>query len=283
MTAQPRVIQRWARCEPGDRCTAHKHIDSQPEQASFLLTPEEHRFRSDEFRALQATALARCTEALRASSKPYVAFSGGKDSLVVAGLVSQALRMLGRPDDILLVWSDDELEYPETVEYMSEMRRVLKGHLQITLGYTTHAGWFTPWTDEPYFREPFEGAVRIDETVDTWMQRDGHDLVFLGTRAEESRRRRDWLVQAHRLGNGYSYAVRRGITRCTPIWDWTTLDVWAFIRGHRLRYNKAYDTYRLLGRPGRVGPLPLARREELEEGWPDLLLQLEARYGQRWK
>lgn len=51
-------------------------------------------------------ALLRVSIALAQGQRPYVAFSGGKDSTVVLALV-HAVR-----SDVSLLWSDDELELP---------------------------------------------------------------------------------------------------------------------------------------------------------------------------
>lgn len=297
MAAQPRAVSRWAVCQPGHRCSRHKGIDSRSPDPSYIrnLTPEQVLYQSDAHKDKVATALARIALALKDAKRPYIAFSGGKDSWVVASLALSIRR------DIELVWSDDELEFPETVDLMSHVKAAAGQRLVIVLGREQHAGWFWPWRDEPFFREPFEGSLRITEPVDHWLADSGYDLVLLGTRAEESRKRRDWLINAH-LGdgaNGFTYGVARGCRRCTPIWDWTADDVWALLRGQEgfrsgrnapggaepPPYNEAYDVYERIGVPrkrARVGPLFLAPRQYLAEGWPDLLERLEARYGQRW-
>lgn len=233
-------------------------------------------FGSARFRGKLESALTIVGQALRRTHRPYIAFSGGKDSTAVAGLV-HALA-----PHVPLMWSDDELEYPETVTYLAELRDIAGPQLMITLGWATHGGWFLPWREEPTWREPFAGALRIECDVDDWYAECGYDLTFLGLRMEENRRRRDWLAQA-----GPLYHSRRGTgQRCCPLWDWTADDVWALIVGWRLGYNAAYDRYEAAGIPRhaqRTGPLPLARRAHLEIGWPDLLAQLEARYGPRWR
>lgn len=248
------------------------------------LTPEgEHelsmvRFDSPEFKARLLETLARIDVVMRKSLKPYVAFSGGKDSLVVGYLVEAVASR-----SVTMAWSDDELEYPETVELMS----VLAGDpsFVITAGTSVHANWFQPWTDRPYWREPFLGTHTIAINQDDWMARRGYDLTFLGTRADESRKRRDWLHYAA-LKYGPSYPVRSGTRhRCCPIWDWSTSDVWALITGWRIPVNPVYTRMREAGiepHRQRVGPLPLVPRSTLEVGWPETLDRLEQRYGKRW-
>lgn len=252
---------------------------------SRLLTPEGYRVlalehaRTDDHRRKVASALRTIHAALSRATMPYVAYTSGKDSLVVGWLVEQVTR------GVTLAWSDDELEYPETVAIMERLAGDLL--FVVTSGYSWHNGWFHPWVDRPFFRDPLPQMVWITEDQDDYMARQGHDLTFTGVRAEESRARRDWLAfAAGRFDVPGLYPVRSGTgLRCTPLWDWTTDDVWAYIHAHGLPYNPVYDRLAEIGvepRRQRVGPLPLARRADLAAGWPDLLARLEARYGPRW-
>lgn len=250
--------------------------------ASALTGAEHVLFRSSQFqhKLVSALALIKHALSLRPNIPSYVAFSGGKDSLAVAALVQMATGNDAMP----LCWSDDELEYPEHVEYMLQL--AASEPLLITLGWAEHAGWFKPWLQEPYFREPITGAVRVDQPAEDWYASAGYELTFTGLRAEESSRRANHL---------YSVAVTRDVAglyrastgwRCTPIWDWTADDVWALIAEWQLPYSPIYNTLSALGVPRkqqRVGPLPLARQAHLEEGWPDLYRRLTDRYGQRWR
>jgi len=220
-------------------------------------------------------ALALVSHAVRQAQRPYIAFSSGKDSVAITALVHRL------NPSVPLVWSDDELELPETIAYMDRLRRLAGPQLTITYGVARHAGWFDPWTDRPSWREPLPGTRRINQDVDDWQAGRGYDLTFTGLRMNENRRRRAWLTQA-----GPLYQVRTGTgRRCCPLWDWTEDDVFALIAVWGLAYNPAYDRMEEMGVPRhaqRIGPLPLARRDHLADGWPDLLTRLEDRYGPRW-
>lgn len=241
-------------------------------------------FESDRFQQRLKRALGIVGAALRQARRPYVSFSGGKDSTAVCALV-HALA-----PDVPLLWSDAELELPETVEYLQALKRVAGEQLVLVQSRSTHAGWFRSWEDPPFFREPLPGTLRIpraenplpgQSAKDDYMASQGYDLVFLGLRRNENRRRRDWLIQA-----GETYRVRTGCgLRCSPIAEWTEDDVWALIYGWGLGYNPAYDRMAEIGidrQRQRVGPLPLAPREQLAGGWPELLSRLEERYQRRW-
>lgn len=227
---------------------------------------------------LCASAISRSldaiAEALRRSRRPYIAYSGGKDSLVMAHLV----HMLA--PDVPLVWSDDELEYPETVAHMEA--RLRAGAPLVVLRSqpaSPHAGWFDPWADRPYWRPPWPGALRPTRSNREWMANRGYDLAIIGTRGEESAARGD-----HVTGRGLVYAASTGL-RCNPLGHWSADQVWMAIAGWELPVNVAYGRLRDIGvdrMRQRVGPLPLTPRWILAAGWPDMLARLEARYGRRW-
>lgn len=248
-----------------------------PPVATFPRDAPEHQlFRAPRFREQLARALVVTGAALARSRRPVVAVSGGKDSTVV-----MALALSLRPD-CALHWSDDELEYPETVAYMTMLNDLAGDQLRITLGRAVHAGWFRPWSRVPPWREPLPGSLTITCSAEAWAGHEGYDLTFTGLRASESERRARHLA---RRGMLYRIATGTG-ARCSPIADWTEDDVWALIAGWGLPYNAAYDRLRDAGiarERQRVGPLPLTPRSSLAAGWPDLLGRLEARYGPRWE
>jgi 3'-phosphoadenosine 5'-phosphosulfate sulfotransferase (PAPS reductase)/FAD synthetase len=221
-----------------------------------------------------ARAAWRIEEALAGASRPYIAFSGGKDSTAVLALTHAI------DPAIPFIWSDDELEYPETLDLMDAMLRRYGPQFRITLGWAEHAGWFRPWRDEPYWREPFPGALRIDQPVERWAQAEGYDLTLLGLRADESRARAD-----HLAAQGHTYWRATGRV-CCPIFDWPTETVLHFIAAVGAPLNGVYARLEALGvEPEfqRVGPLPLVPRRFLAEGWPNLLARLDTRYPGRWR
>lgn len=234
------------------------------------------RFVSNSFQRLLGTAIGDVRRAFAITRKPraYVAFSGGKDSIATAALVHYVR------DDVPLVWSDDELEFPETVELMEFLRLAAPDHFLAYQAVSIHAGWFGPWRSSPYFRDPLPGTRISDLPYDQALRRDGYNLTFLGVRAAESGKRRGWLLSA-----GANYHAKDGGVRSCPMAGWSTDDVWALIAGWGLGYNRAYARFEALGLPDfrwRVGPLPLVPRDTLADGWPDLLERLETRYGPKW-
>lgn len=232
------------------------------------------RFRQPYFQGKVDRTRALIAKALSAMQRPYVAFSGGKDSLVCLALVLEQ-----RPT-ITVIWSDDELEHQETVEYIRRLAVEWPFELVICAGWAEHAGWFRPWRDRPFWRDQLPGTVHVGEMLQTWGPRQGYDGTFLGLRRAENARRKTYLG-----ARGALHRCRDGTWRCNPLSGWTGDEVWAAIAGLGLPYNPVYDRLAQIGVPRdrqRIGPLPLAEGWHLRLGWPDLYRRLIARYGQRW-
>lgn len=234
------------------------------------------RYRLPSFQVNVRRAEQVIAQALAVMRQPYVAFSGGKDSLVVLALVRRQ-----RPD-IAVVWSDDELEYPEQPGYITGLAAAWGLNLKVVCSHALHAEWFRTWTDRPFWREPLAGAVMLPDSeplTDDWLMGQGFDGVFLGLRAQERFKRRMHL--AHR---GLLTETARG-WQCNPI-GWRSVDdVWAFIAGEGLPYNPVYDVLSRIGverAKQRVGPLPLTPGWQLRRGWPGLVEALTERYGPQW-
>lgn len=206
--------------------------------------------------------------------RALVALSGGKDSTVTAMVVGSVM-----PSTPVL-WTDDELEYPESVRHIERLEREWDLDLTVRLSPATHADWFRPWTNAPYWRDPRPDALPSGGVpTREWQASEGYNLIFTGVRAQESWRRRD-----HLLVHGPLYRTIHGWV-CNPIWDWSADDVWAAIAGLDLPYNPVYDSLAAIGVERdrqRVGPLPLARGRDLEAGWPEIYERLLARYGKHW-
>lgn len=232
---------------------------------------------SPAYRAKLYRTMDTITDALKRRTRPYVAYSGGKDSTVVLALVEAVC------PGITVAWTDDELEYAETVMLQEHVQQAYGEQYIVTLGRSQHAGWFTPWSDPDgrYWRDPLPGAHRKTIPQGDWMAARGYNLTFLGTRAAESQQRRDWLA-----GSGPTYRVKRGTgMHCCPLWDWTDDDVWALMAVEGLPVNGVYQQLHEIGVARtrmRVGPLPLSHAAHLQEGWPEMYERLVAVYGERW-
>lgn len=242
--------------------------------ASALTREDALRARLGAYRRLVARSEAHVRDALATIDRPYVSFSGGKDSLVVLDLVRR------QHPDITAIWIDDELEYPEQPEYIPALCATVDVQLYVKTGTQLHAGWFRSWSDEPFWRDPLPGTLVTRESIRTLAPALGFDGVLLGLRADEARHRR---IREARWGP--LHRIADGTWRANPLRGWTTADVWAYIAERGLPYNPVYDTLARIGVPrerARIGPLPLSDGWVLEAGWGGMYRDLVARYGRMW-
>jgi phosphoadenosine phosphosulfate reductase len=226
--------------------------------------------RSSGFRSLVARAYGLVGETLAVARRPYVSFSGGKDSLVVLHLA------LSVAPEIDVIWSDDEVEHPATIAYIRELASMWGLRLRIVYGPVEHRNGFRSWATDPPFRPPEPDAIRIPGRCDVWSVREGYDAVLLGTRRDESGLR-ETVGRIH----GPLHRLATGQWRCTPLDRWRTADVWAFIVSGGLPYNPVYDDLAAVGIPrdshdSRVGMLLLGTREVQRRAWPELARELDA-------
>lgn len=236
---------------------------------SALRREDLLRWRLPSFQRKVRFAQMLVRDALLHAKNWYCAVSGGKDSTVMLDLVRSV------QPDVVAIWADDELEHEESVTFLTETLH----DVTVCSGFARHAGWFDPWRDKPYFREPLLGMIWTHDRTEPWSWRVGYDGCFVGLRKQEATRRR---ISLNRFGS--LHRVEMGQWRCSPLASWDVADVWAYIAGRELPYNPVYDRLTEIGVPRekqRVGPLPLAPGWHLRLGWPQLYERLLARYGRR--
>ena len=80
-----------------------------------------HRANQSALRELEEQAVCFVQEIVRMhpKRKPVVSFSGGKDSIVVSYIVRKALQT----DEILHIFSNTTIEYPDTTDYIATFKR----------------------------------------------------------------------------------------------------------------------------------------------------------------
>ncbi len=204
---------------------------TQLERAEFLAHATTRRF-NERGRQTRET-IAR---ALSLSSRPYVAFSAGKDSSAMLWLVLEQrpdvqvrmavcgeTRILHPELDLLIAWWTTKfpaLDFREVVYRMADDGRPLLP------------------TEGP-------GGTMRKALIE---HDSNHDAVFVGTRSAESRHRalshawcRDdarWPIYTYAEG---SKAGVPGARRVCPMEKWTERDVWAQLVFHGIPVLAAYD------------------------------------------
>ena len=169
-------------------------------------------------------------ETIETSGKPVnVAFSGGKDSLVILELVK------GVTNKSETIFIDTGLEFPETVAYVGMMQKKAKKKIRCvrsTKDLLTEAEVFGPpakdyrWCCKTHKLAPVAEYIGLNYP-------DGC-LTFEGKRRYESFSR----ALSRRVDNN---PFVPGQTSAYPILEWRSLEVWLFIFSKGLRYNSLYD------------------------------------------
>lgn len=188
----------------------------------------------------------RSIDILRANEPPdgyYGCFSGGKDSLVVKQLAAEA--------GVKVAWhySVTTIDPPELVRYMR------REHSDVRWVRNPRWNFFTAMITNGFPTRRSRWCCREFKENSS---PDGADLL-MGLRAEESARRaKTWgTVTPH----------RRGGVVVSPIIDWSSDEVWAFIRDRGLPYCGLYDEG--FHRLGCVGcPMSRAERFAQFQRWP---------------
>ncbi|NLB77118.1 MAG: phosphoadenosine phosphosulfate reductase family protein [Crenarchaeota archaeon] len=166
--------------------------------------------------------------------KFVVAFSGGKDSLVLLDLVAKALR----PDEFVVIFSNTGMELDETIEAVERS----KAHWN-KLHFFEAASHMSPDETWDAFGPPgrrLRWCCSVHKSVPTILKLreitgdyEAKAIVFDGVRREESAAR----AMYDAIGEGVKNASQ---TNVSPILDWGTAEVYLYLLKHRVFFNGLY-------------------------------------------
>lgn len=198
------------------------------ELPSLLVAGLRAHAQTAAFAARVAEAEALLREFLSQSRKPYVAYSGGKDSQVVLDL---AVRL--KPD-IMVVWEDEEWIYPTTLAALEATER----HYGIAIHRLRYEGVIKTFFAEfdSYNPPPVLRPYPVYRDIQHFFEAHRLDGYVLGIRTEESNLRRKSIGRRGAIGVNRSWNVRY----VYPIYNWRLRDVWAYIVSRELPVNEAY-------------------------------------------
>jgi predicted phosphoadenosine phosphosulfate sulfurtransferase len=230
--------------------------------------------------------------------KVVVSFSGGKDSTVCLNLALEVAKKKNKLPLDVYFW-DEEAIHPDTIEYVERVRQLPEIRFKWLCIPIRHRNacsrkepywqcwdpnkkdlWVRNMPDNPSVVTEMKEFKWGDSVPDIahYVYGPEHGTVadVRGIRADESLRRYRSVAQKTKLNwlggprNGHNYPV-------SPIYDWTTFDVWTAPRLFGWDYNRSYDIMSMLGvapSTQRVcppyGEEPLGGLWIYAQGWPQL-------------
>ena len=164
---------------------------------------------------------------------PAVAFSGGKDSLVVLLLVKKALT----DQEFHVMFINTGIEFPETVENVSTVVSRLGLNKQLLVGQVDEKQFFRVLEQYGFVARDYRVCCKTVKLGPTTQLIDEHFpegcLSFIGQRRYESQRR----SQARRVWRNPWVPNQIG---ASPIHNWTALMIWLYLLQEQAPFNVLY-------------------------------------------
>lgn len=190
--------------------------------------------RTQHFRRAVDGAKRAGARALDGVASPMVSWSGGKDSTAMTHLLA-----VGMGARAHVVSEKDDLDYPGEEDYVRALGAAWNLDLEVVHPPVSPTAWLLERRGQFSAGEDAHsrGAGLSKACFYGVMERanEGHDLVVMGLRAEESGARREL-----RRARGLVYHLKSGQRRAIPIADWTGLDVFAYLQAHDIEPLPVY-------------------------------------------
>lgn len=185
---------------------------------------------------LEAEEFIRETAADFPEENLVISFSGGKDSSVVADLVTKALS----DPSIVHIFGDTTLEFPTTIEYAKRFRadhpqaifKTAKNQEQDFMEVCEDIGppaRMMRWCCSMFKTGPITRVINS-------FYRNQPILTFYGIRKEESVSRSKY----NRVEDSADAVKIKQQTVAAPIFSWKDADVWLYLLTNHVDFNKAY-------------------------------------------
>lgn len=166
----------------------------------------------------------------------HVAFSGGKDSIVLLDLVKKALPK----DEFVVVFGDTQMEFPDTYDVVDQVEAQCKNEGIRFYRAKSHMDALESWKQ---FGPPsrvlrwccsvHKSTPQVIKLREVLGKDDYTGLAFVGVRGAESARRSEYEFES----NGKK---QKGQRSANPILDWTSCEVWLYTYANNLIVNKTY-------------------------------------------
>lgn len=163
------------------------------------------RLKMPQYTKKKSDAIALCCKRLESAKNPYVAISGGKDSVAMAFLVDDAARQCNVEYRLWLHLSD--ASFPGTLETCQKVADILQRPLDVFESETSAFDSLNSKKKQSFGKT----GVFFDSVRDYAKNK---DLAFVGVRASESRRR----MQAAKVHGQCFYSKSMGdVIVCHPL------------------------------------------------------------------
>lgn len=166
----------------------------------------------------------------------YVAFSGGKDSVVTLDLVQRALPH----NSFKVLFGDTGMEFPDTYKTVEEVKKVYaEGEIEFLTSRSQYEPDYTwskfgpPATVHRWCCSVHKTSPQIIVLRDALGKPDFTGMAFIGVRASESLSRSEYDYVS--LGEKH-----KGQYSCNPILEWNSAELYAYIYLRQLYLNEAY-------------------------------------------
>jgi len=217
---------------------------------TYIKEVEDWEFRSYNKKVNLANEIIK--ETLSKSKKPAVAFSGGKNSLVVLHLV------LKYKPDVTVVFNNTLIEYPETVRYVHKIAEEWNLNFHEVKPEKGVNYWkIVKEYGFPQIRkfrrdgiaEPKCCSLLKTKPVSKFYNENNIDCYLSGISAYESRMRKlviykNGLIRlVKKIGHdGY---LKQPTIATYPVALWSDKDIWRYIKENNLPVNPVYEKYKL--------------------------------------
>ncbi|ALM75365.1 phosphoadenosine phosphosulfate reductase domain-containing protein [Thermococcus barophilus] len=162
-----------------------------------------------------------------------VAFSGGKDSLAVLGLMLEEFE-----EGFTIFFNNTGIEFPETLQYIEEMKKELKDkNIEFIVADAKDAFWHAINVFSPPGRD-YRWCCKVTKLGPITLTIKKHYpqgvLMFVGQRKYES-------IQRYKQPRIWKNPWVPNEIGASPIFHWNALEVWLYIFSRKLKYNPLYE------------------------------------------